>query len=402
MPRSAVTTAPAATRPVGTADDPVAELDRQLATLIDLGLPAAAGVTAATCADRTSPLRDHAASLAGSTFVLVLPGLLAADRLVALSRMGDRAGFTTMERRRPRVGSDRRRTSSCRPGRPTCWSTSRPATTASTSRRRRCCPRMLAAGRTPLTLDEGLALLLQDGGVLRRETCFSMLGVPLRRPPGARALGQRRTGPASAGAGTARRTPGSARRRRPPASASRPTRSCSAPASAAPGRPARPACAAGVPGRGSSASARPSASRPSQYCRMPCDHDHSTHWSGVVEPRDRARPRPRTPPAQPDADSRSCSRSADAERSRCPPRSASGLVAAGSREGKTSVQPLPSLVVAVGEGAHREPAALDGGGSPGPQAGGRDRAGRTRRATTGPRRSRAGAGSVAARRRRRQ
>ena len=35
---------------------------------------------------------------------------------------------------------------------------------------------MLAAGRTPLTLDEGLALLLQDGGVLRRETCFSMLG----------------------------------------------------------------------------------------------------------------------------------------------------------------------------------------------------------------------------------
>ena len=36
-------------------------------------------------------------------------------------------------------------------------------------------PPLLASGRTPLTLDEGLALLLQDGAVLRRETCFSML-----------------------------------------------------------------------------------------------------------------------------------------------------------------------------------------------------------------------------------
>ena len=113
-----------------TADDPVAELDRQLATLIDLGLPAAAGVTAATLRRRTSPLRDHAAGLAGSTFVLVLPGLLAADRLVTLARMGDRPGFTTM---------DADDLASFRPTKDvelpagegaTCWSTSRPATTA--------------------------------------------------------------------------------------------------------------------------------------------------------------------------------------------------------------------------------------------------------------------------------
>ena len=74
--------------PVGTADDPVAELDRQLATLIDLGLPAAAGVTAATLRRRTSPLRDHAAASPARPFVLVLPGLLAADQLVALSADG--------------------------------------------------------------------------------------------------------------------------------------------------------------------------------------------------------------------------------------------------------------------------------------------------------------------------
>ena len=57
-------------------------------------------------------------------------------------------------------------------------------------------PPLLASGRSPLTLDEGLALLLQDGGVLRRDTCFSMLAAALRRPSGACPVGQQ--GPATA------------------------------------------------------------------------------------------------------------------------------------------------------------------------------------------------------------
>ena len=103
----------------------------------------------------------------------MLPRLAPADRLVALTAMDGKHGFTTMEaddlaRFRPaehvdvpdaayllvdpRTGSE--------------WLDVPPAQVL---------PPMLAAGRTPLTLDEGLALLLQDGGLLRSATCFSML-----------------------------------------------------------------------------------------------------------------------------------------------------------------------------------------------------------------------------------
>lgn len=37
-------------------------------------------------------------------------------------------------------------------------------------------PRLAAAGRTPLTVAEGLALLVSDPGVLRSRGCFSLLG----------------------------------------------------------------------------------------------------------------------------------------------------------------------------------------------------------------------------------
>ncbi len=37
-------------------------------------------------------------------------------------------------------------------------------------------PRILAAGRSPLTLEEGLALVAAQPDVLRTEGCFSMLG----------------------------------------------------------------------------------------------------------------------------------------------------------------------------------------------------------------------------------
>ena len=173
MPRTA-TTAPA-TVLSAPADDPVAELDRQLATLIDLGLPAAAGVTAATLRRRTSPLRDRAAGLAGSTFVLVLPGLLAADRLVALSRMGDREGFTTMDA--DDLAQFRPTDDVALPaGKGYLLVDVETGHDSLDVPPEKVLPGMLASGRTPLTLDEGLALLLQDGGVLRRETCFSMLG----------------------------------------------------------------------------------------------------------------------------------------------------------------------------------------------------------------------------------
>jgi hypothetical protein len=47
--------------------------------------------------------------------------------------------------------------------------------------------RILAEGRSPLTIEEGLALLDQHPEVLRTQNAFSLLGSPLRRParPGA-------------------------------------------------------------------------------------------------------------------------------------------------------------------------------------------------------------------------
>ena len=47
-----------------------------------------------------------------------------------------------------------------------------------------CEPEILAAGRTPLTLEEGLHWALQDPDVLERNACFMTIGSRLRRANG--------------------------------------------------------------------------------------------------------------------------------------------------------------------------------------------------------------------------
>ena len=144
--------------------DPHAELDRQVGVLGELGL-------AVPSSDR---LHGQVGALDGRTFVVVVPDLAPVDELVAMTEIAGRRGFTTMAaddlaRFRPTqdvevpdaayllVDPD--------PGRD--WLDVPPVEVL---------PPMLASGRTPLTLDEGLALLLQDGSLLRSATCFSMLG----------------------------------------------------------------------------------------------------------------------------------------------------------------------------------------------------------------------------------
>ena len=58
-------------------------------------------------------------------------------------------------------------------------------------------PRLTAAGRSPLTIAEGLAVLVSDPGVLRGRNCFSLLGLAGGGQAGAGAVGQRP--PAAAG-----------------------------------------------------------------------------------------------------------------------------------------------------------------------------------------------------------
>jgi Family of unknown function (DUF5701) len=143
--------------------DPHAELDRQVGVLGELGL----------AVPSSADLHGQVGALAGRSFAVVVPDLAPADELVALTEIAGRHGFTTMAaddlaRFRPTqdvevpdaayllVDPD--------PGRD--WRDVPPAEVL---------PPMLASGRTPLTLDEGLALLLQDGRLLRSATCFSML-----------------------------------------------------------------------------------------------------------------------------------------------------------------------------------------------------------------------------------
>jgi hypothetical protein len=47
-----------------------------------------------------------------------------------------------------------------------------------------CLPEILAAGRSPLTLGEGIHWVLQDADVLERNRCFMTIGSRLRRPNG--------------------------------------------------------------------------------------------------------------------------------------------------------------------------------------------------------------------------
>lgn len=47
-----------------------------------------------------------------------------------------------------------------------------------------CLPVIVAAGRSPLTLEEGLHWVIQDPAVLERNHCFMMIGSRLRKPTG--------------------------------------------------------------------------------------------------------------------------------------------------------------------------------------------------------------------------
>jgi Family of unknown function (DUF5701) len=157
VPHPAEITTPAALT------DPHAELDRQVAVLADLGL----------AVPSPEALHEGVGALDGQTFVVVVPGQAPADQLVSLAAMGGKHGFTTME---PDDLARFRPTADVQiPDETYLLVDVETGHDSLNIPPEKVLLGILAAGRTPLTLDEGLALLLQDGSVLRRETCFSML-----------------------------------------------------------------------------------------------------------------------------------------------------------------------------------------------------------------------------------
>ena len=153
------------------------EFDRQVDALVTTGLPEHLDLSEGCFRARLEPLRDllppPAEGGAGIPFVVVVPDLPVVPVLESVHGTGG-AGFTTMEpedlaRFRPlpelRVPTAPYLLLDVDLGADTLNRT--PAEVL---------PELTAAGRSPLTVAEGLAVLVSDHGVLRSRNCFSLLG----------------------------------------------------------------------------------------------------------------------------------------------------------------------------------------------------------------------------------
>jgi hypothetical protein len=153
------------------------EFDRQIDALVTTGLPELLDLSGSCFRARLEPLRDllppPTENGAGIPFVVVVPDLPVVPVLESVHGTGG-AGFTTMEqadlaRFRPlpdlRVPAAPYLLVDVDLGADTLNRT--PADVL---------PELTAAGRSPLTVAEGLAVLVSDHGVLRSRNCFSLLG----------------------------------------------------------------------------------------------------------------------------------------------------------------------------------------------------------------------------------
>ena len=153
------------------------EFDRQLDALAQTGLPALLDVKEECFRARLEPLRDLLARLPsageGIPFVVVVPDA-PAEPLLAAVHTPDGAGGTPLApdelaRFRPLPELDV-------PAAPylllgvDAGADNRGVPPAEAVRR------MTGAGRTPLTVSEGLALLVSDCGLLRSGSCFTLTG----------------------------------------------------------------------------------------------------------------------------------------------------------------------------------------------------------------------------------
>jgi hypothetical protein len=153
------------------------EFDRQVDALALTGLPPLLELTDGCFRAWLEPLRDLLPPPAGGTeaipFVVVLPDLPVRAALAAVQGVGG-AGFTTMDdddlaafRPLPELGV---------PAVPYLLVDVDTGPETLNRTPADVAPQLAAAGRTPLTIAEGLSLLVSDPGVLRSRNCFSLLG----------------------------------------------------------------------------------------------------------------------------------------------------------------------------------------------------------------------------------
>lgn len=147
--------------------------DRQVATLVERGYPDLLGLTAAELSHRLAPLRERAATL-GVPFVLVFPQL-GAEVAMARTALGSKPGVTNLDpiepaRFRPLPELEVPPDSPyllLDPDRGAEYRNQTPDEALAAIR---------AAGRTPLTVEEGIAWLTQAPEALQKNHCFSLAG----------------------------------------------------------------------------------------------------------------------------------------------------------------------------------------------------------------------------------
>lgn len=159
--------------PIAVQTSALADLRRQTDRLVERGLPALSGLTEEAFRALVAPLE---AVLPDEDVVLVVrPAGVPAERLVGLVVLEGKSGFTTME------ADDLARFTPTThvevPDVPAYLLVD--VDTGSQTLAVRpddALPGILASGRTPLTLEEGLAVAIQHPEWLRERNCFELLG----------------------------------------------------------------------------------------------------------------------------------------------------------------------------------------------------------------------------------
>jgi hypothetical protein len=153
------------------------EFDRQVDALVTAGLPEALDLSVECFRAAVDPLRDLLPDVEpdGTTipFVVVVPHLPVVPVLDAVHTVGG-SGFTTMDD--DDLGRFRPLPELEVPAGPYLLVDVDPGADTLNVPPADVLPRLQAAGRSPLTIAEGLAVLVSDPGVLRGRNCFSLLG----------------------------------------------------------------------------------------------------------------------------------------------------------------------------------------------------------------------------------
>jgi hypothetical protein len=163
--------------PIAVPTEAELEFDRQVDALVQTGLPELLDLADECFRASLEPLRDLLPEPSGDDaripFVVVVPRMPVVEVLGAVHTVGG-AGFTTMESDDlagfaplPDLGI---------PATPYLLVDVDTGPDTLNQTPGEVLPRITEAGRSPLTIVEGLSVLVSDPGVLRSRNCFSLLG----------------------------------------------------------------------------------------------------------------------------------------------------------------------------------------------------------------------------------